>query len=92
MAVGLQRQEVDTAQAGTSKEFPRVVSESARQLGAAGKGRKRAGRRWDYAEFGQLLIEIHQVVVGPLAERENKVAAALDSLNKAALQDEEADD
>ncbi len=46
----------------------------------------------DYAEFGQLLIEIHQVVVGPLAERENKVAAALDSLNKAALQDEEADD
>lgn len=43
----------------------------------------------DYEEFGRLLIEFRATVAGPLAERENRVAAALDSLNRSALEDEE---
>ena len=42
----------------------------------------------DYAEFAQILAEMGQAVTGPLAERENKLAAALERLSQA-TQDEE---
>jgi len=45
----------------------------------------------DYGEFEQLLVEMHKSVVGPLAIRENQLAAALNDLNKSALEDEGAD-
>ena len=42
----------------------------------------------DYAEFAQILAEMGQAVTGPLAERENKLAVALERLSQA-TQDEE---
>ena len=42
----------------------------------------------DFAEFAQILAEMGQAVTGPLAERENKLAAALERLSQA-TQDEE---
>ncbi len=42
----------------------------------------------DYAEFTQILADLHQVVAGPLFERENRLAAALERLNQEAQEDE----
>ena len=42
----------------------------------------------DYAEFAQILAEMGQAVTGPLAERENKLAVALERLSQV-TQDEE---
>jgi len=42
----------------------------------------------DYAEFAQILAEMGQAVTGPLAERENKLAMALERLSQV-TQDEE---
>ncbi len=42
----------------------------------------------DFAEFAQILAEMGQAVTGPLAERENKLAAALERLSQA-TQDED---
>ncbi len=36
----------------------------------------------DYAEFSQILTELSQMVTGPLRDRENRVATALDRLNR----------
>ncbi len=41
----------------------------------------------DYAEFGRLLAELHEAVFGPLSERENRLASALDNLNRTGMDD-----